>query len=255
MIISNIEDLRTLEANDFNAVFPRKTPWDIIKHYAQIRPDATAIRFIQDTKKPDLDEVVTYEQFADQIQGAARLFRNNGVSPSRSVAILTQHTPSAQVALWGAQIAGVACPINPFLNPEHIAGLIRAADAAIVIVTGVNQELDYWSTLVPALRKHGINVPIFSCDADQDSPGSDGVFEHLISQRGGDVTPEGDHTAIAAYYHTGGTTGAPKLVQHTRLNEAHVAISCSLMHDHGPDTVMVNGFPLFHVAGAFVYGL
>ncbi|MEL0326811.1 MAG: hypothetical protein VXA09_07415, partial [Burkholderiaceae bacterium] len=114
MKISNIDDLRTLEANDFNSVFPRKTPWDIINYNAQIRPNAAAIRFIRDTKKPDLDAVITYEQFADQIQGAARLFRNNGVSPSRSVAILTQHTPSAQVALWGAQIAGVACPINPF---------------------------------------------------------------------------------------------------------------------------------------------
>ena len=132
MNISDIEDLRTLETNDFNSVFPRKTPWDIISYQAQIRPDATAIRFIRDTKKPDLDEVVTYKQFADQIQGAAQLFRNNGVSPNRSVAILTQHTPSAQVALWGAQIAGVACPINPFLNPEHIAGLIRAADACLL---------------------------------------------------------------------------------------------------------------------------
>jgi fatty-acyl-CoA synthase len=27
------------------------------------------------------------------------------------------------------------------------------------------------------------------------------------------------------------------------------------MYDLGPDDVMVNGFPLFHVAGAFVYGL
>jgi fatty-acyl-CoA synthase len=141
------------------------------------------------------------------------------------------------------------------LKPDHIASLIRAADAGVVVIMGVNNELDYWSHLVPALREAGVNVPIFACDADSESPGADGVFEDLIVQPGPDIVPAGGQHAVACFYHTGGTTGAPKLVQHSRLNEAHVARSCALMHDLGPDSVMVNGFPLFHVAGAFVYGL
>jgi len=61
--------------------------------------------------------------------------------------------------------------------------------------------------------------------------------------------------AIAAYFHTGGTTGAPKLALHTHGNQAFVARSAALMYDLRPEDVLINGFPLFHVAGAFVYGL
>ncbi|MAM60066.1 AMP-binding protein [Maritimibacter sp. UBA3975] len=255
MTIRTASDIATLEARGFDTVFPHQTPWDILRHQAATRPDAVAIRYIHDAADPSRDEAVTYADFASRVMGAARLFRANGVTAEKSVAILTQHTVSAQTALWGAQVAGRACPINPMLKPDHIASLIRAADAGAVVIMGVNGELDYWSALVPALRAEGIDLPIFACDADADSPGADGVFEERIARPGEDIVPEGDQTALAAFYHTGGTTGAPKLVQHMRLNEAHVARSCALMHDLGPEDVVVNGFPLFHVAGAFVYGL
>lgn len=255
MKIRNLADIESLETQGLDAAFTLKTPWDILKYHARTRPDAVAIRYLLDTTDPTRDELITYADLTQRVMGAARLFRRVGVSADKSVAILTQHTPSAQVALWGAQVAGRACPINPMLRPDHIAALIRAANSAAVVVTGVNRELDYWSNLVPALRAAGIDLPVFACDADTDSPGADGVLETLISETGADIVPDGDETALAAFYHTGGTTGTPKLVQHMRLNEAHVAQSCALMHDLGPDDVVVNGFPLFHVAGAFVYGL
>jgi fatty-acyl-CoA synthase len=143
------------------------------------------------------------------------------------------------------------------LKPGHIAALLKAADAAVVVVTGVNGEIDYWSALIPALRAMGVTLPILACDSDSASPGADGVFEDMLKahRSGPPITPEGDEHALAAWYHTGGTTGAPKLVRHSRLNEAHVGRSCALLHDLGRGDVVVNGFPLFHVAGAFVYGL
>ncbi|MGP6089655.1 AMP-binding protein [Antarctobacter jejuensis] len=247
--------LKALEARGFDAVYPQKSPWEILKHQAQQRPEAIAIRYLHDARDADRDENVSYASFAERIMGAARLFRSSGVTPDRSVALLTQHTVSGQAALWGAQIAGCACPINPLLRPDHIAALIRASNAAAVVIMGVNEEMDYWSALVPELRAEGIDLPIFACDADADSPGSDGTFEDLTAVPGDTLVPAGDQTSFAAFYHTGGTTGAPKLVRHTRLNEAHVARSCALMHDLQPDDVMLNGFPLFHVAGAFVFGL
>lgn len=255
MAIRTLDDIKALETLGYDAVYPHKSPWEILKNQAALRPDAVALRYLTDARDPSADRIVTFANLAKQIMGAARLFRSCGVTHNHSVAILAQHTPSAQVALWGAQIAGRACPINPMLKPEHIAGLIRASDAAAVVAMGTNPEIDYWATLIPALRRLGINIPIFACDAAGPCPGADGLFEDLVAQPGADITPEGDEHAFAAFYHTGGTTGAPKLVRHTRLNESHVAQSCAMMHDLGPGDVMVNGFPLFHVAGAFVFGL
>lgn len=256
-MISSIADIRALEAQPFETVFPIRSPWGLIQDSARRFPDNIAIRFVKDAGKPAADTVLSYRDFASNCMSAARVFRNLGVVPGKAVVLLTQHTPSAQTALWGAQIAGHACPINPMLKPDHIAALLVASNAAVVVMTGVNAEVGYWSALSQALRAQGVSLPILACDADADCPGADGIFEDLVAANldGPDIEVAGDEHALAALYHTGGTTGAPKLVQHSRLNEAHVARSCAMMHDLSPGDVVVNGLPLFHVAGAFVCGL
>ncbi|RYY65567.1 MAG: acyl-CoA synthase, partial [Comamonadaceae bacterium] len=89
-----------------------------------------------------------------------------------------------------------------------------------------------------------------------DAPAADS-FEGLL-QAQPDVLafdPQLGPGRIAALFHTGGTTGAPKLVQHTHGNEAHTAWFAHRYYGFDETTVEINGFPLFHVAGAFVYGL
>jgi fatty-acyl-CoA synthase len=61
--------------------------------------------------------------------------------------------------------------------------------------------------------------------------------------------------STVALYHTGGTTGLPKLVQHTATNQLFASKGAAAMCGLGPADGILNGFPLFHVAGAFVYGL
>ena len=259
MKLRTMDDIETLERQGFDAVYPDQSPWAILQSGARRHPEAVAIRYLSDAIDPAQDTLLTYGALADRVMAAARLFRALSVVPGGGVILLTQHTASAQTALWGAQVAGHACPINPMLTPAHIAALIKAAHGTVLVVTGPSSEIGYWTTLIPALRALGVDLPILACDADPeaDCAGGDGVFEQLLDEHatGYDVKPAGDAHTLAALYHTGGTTGAPKLVKHSRLNEAHVARSCALMHDLGPDDVVINGFPLFHVAGAFVYGL
>jgi fatty-acyl-CoA synthase len=83
------------------------------------------------------------------------------------------------------------------------------------------------------------------------------VFQDLLAQhRGGlDFDPQLTPDRIAACFHTGGTTGAPKLAQHSHGNEAHTSWFAHRFYGFDEHTVEINGFPLFHVAGAFVYGL
>ncbi|MEZ5730140.1 MAG: hypothetical protein R3E48_20495 [Burkholderiaceae bacterium] len=49
------------------------------------------------------------------------------------MAILAPHLPATQVALWGAQLAGAALPLNYLLDAAHLAQLIRAAGARVVV--------------------------------------------------------------------------------------------------------------------------
>ncbi|WP_445623179.1 AMP-binding enzyme [Lactiplantibacillus plantarum] len=54
---------------------------------------------------------------------------------------------------------------------------------------------------------------------------------------------------VAAYFHTGGTTGAPKLAIHTHANQVFTAWAAVQLQGAGPGDVVINGYPLFHVAG------
>ncbi|MFZ4759342.1 MAG: AMP-binding protein, partial [Burkholderiaceae bacterium] len=64
-----------------------------------------------------------------------------------------------------------------------------------------------------------------------------------------------DRDTVAATFHTGGTTGAPKLARHTHGNQVHASWGAATLLAMGPHDTMINGFPLFHVAGSFTYGL
>ncbi|MFN4101282.1 MAG: AMP-binding protein, partial [Pararhodobacter sp.] len=260
MTIATEEDLIALQSRGFDAVYPHQSPWDILRASAAARPHAEAIRYLPDGSDTARWDSVTYASLRDRVGAAGAVFRDLGVGPGDSVGLLVANTIWGQVALWGAQLAGAACPVNPMLRADHIAALLRLARAKVVVVMGVNPELDWWSTLVPALRdalrEQGLDLPIIACDAASPSPGADGDLEALVGDRlGQTLTPAGGPEATAGWYHTGGTTGRPKLVRHSRLNQAFVARSCELVHDLSARDVVINGFPLFHVAGAFVYGL
>ncbi len=65
--------------------------------------------------------------------------------------------------------------------------------------------------------------------------------------------PRADDTA--GYFHTGGTTGTPKLVRHTHANQVSQAWALRLMGLAGPGRGILFGLPLFHVGGALTQGL
>ncbi len=60
---------------------------------------------------------------------------------------------------------------------------------------------------------------------------------------------------IASCFHTGGTTGLPKVAQHTHLNELADAWSASVMLDLSARDTLLCGLPLFHVNGVVVTGV
>ena len=256
--IRNAADIAIIEREGFDAYFPHRTPFDLIEASAAWGPDRLAVRYIKEVGAAETDLTLTYRQFARRIRQAANLFRRLGVGERDAVAILAPHALSTQIALWGAELAGRACPINPMLTPEHVVALLKASKAKVAVVLGENDDIQLWSKLVPTLRDAGCLTHILDCDADRLTSGSDGCFEHLLGGESADTLafePAGGPNAIAAFIHTGGTTGAPKLAIHTRQNQAFVGRSAALMYDLRPNDVLVNGFPLFHVAGAFVYGL
>ena len=246
MNLRSLADIEALERRPYAETIPARSTYGLIAGAAERFGDRNAFVFLPDGELATGPVRVTYAELLANIHRAANLFGSLGVGRDDAVAILAPNIPSTHYALWGAQLAGRACPINFMLQPDHIAALLQASGAKVVVALGPHPELDVWGALqkVPGIDR----LKVLTIG---------GSFEAELAKQPDTlaVDPQLSPDHVAALFHTGGTTGAPKLVQHTHGNEAHTAWFAHHFYGFDQHTVEINGFPLFHLAGAFVYGL
>lgn len=236
---------------------PENSILDVFGASAARQPDATAITMLMTGAPDEEPRRVSYGQLFGLIQGAANMFSELG-GPAPGVAYMLPSLIESHVTLWGAETAGYAVPINFLLQPDSIAELLKASGAKILVALGPHPQLDIWQKAlqlrdqVPGLTLVRVSPP--------GTPVEDGIIDfatalsgqpkdHLVfgATRGGDD--------VAAYFHTGGTTGVPKLVAHTHRGQLVAAFGGAAMCGYTADDVLTATLPLFHVAGTIASGL
>jgi fatty-acyl-CoA synthase len=245
-------EIRALERPGYKVAVPLGSTHEIFLRAASRFPERPALTQLYTGETEDHPRTISYAGLLAGIHRAANLFRSCGVGPQDAVALLLPSLPEAHFALWGAQIAGRACPINFMLDADHIAELLRAAGAKVLVALGPDPDFDIWRK-AEQLRARLPELRLMQVGG---TPEGGDSFERLLREQPTElaferaIAPED----IAAYYHTGGTTGAPKLARHTHANEVHTSWFAGMFYGLTERDSMINGFPLFHVAGAFVYG-
>lgn len=251
-VISGPEDIRALESLGLEQALPVATTHALLERAARLYPEKPAVQYLMHGSVADTAVTLTFSDLLGQVNRAANAFRKLGVERDNAVALLMPTAPETLIALFGAQAAGRVCPINYMLSPEHIAELLDHAGATVLVTIGPDPDFPIWQKL-PAIQERSRTLRhIVVVDAPQ---GEDCLrFEDLLNAEAETLAFPLDLTrdSIAACYHTGGTTGLPKLVRHSHGNEVHVSWFAGMAYDIGPGDVVLNGFPLFHVAGAFV---
>jgi fatty-acyl-CoA synthase len=234
-----------------------RSVYDIFVHGAQRFPDNLALTFLLSGSPDETPRDVSYRELLQGVTRAANFFRDIG-GPSPGVAVMLPHLVDTHYALWGAETAGYALPINFLLQTDHVAHLVRASGASVLVALGPTPQLDLWekavavSKFVPGLKLVQVsppNVPV------QD--GAIGWGQSLARYDGNALTfgkPNAEDD-VAAYFHTGGTTGTPKLVAHTHRNQIVAGYGGALMLEYSDKDVLPHGLPLFHVAGTIACGL
>lgn len=257
-IISQIDDIKALETKPWEDVAPAQSTYELLASAAARWPDKAAITFLPTGALDDKPVHITFKQMMGRIHQAANMFNAMGAGPQDAIAFLLPLLPQAQFTLWGAEAAGIANPINFLLSPDQIADLLIAAETKVVVALGPNPNLDIWEK-IESIRNR---VPSLKAVVQVGGPGdeSNGIypFDTTIGQyppdrlTSGRVFSSGD---IASYFHTGGTTGSPKLACHTHGNEVWAAWALAKTWDINKDDVVATGLPLFHVAGAIYASL
>ncbi len=253
-VIRTARDTARIEEQPYAQYMPHASVWQALEHAAREHAGRRALTFVHSPDPADEATSWTYTEFMAQVRRAANLFRRLSGGKAPRVAMLLPNIPQAWFTFLGAETAGVLCPINYLLGAEHVAELVDVSGANILVALGPHPELDIWSR-VEAVRERcaGLRhiLVVGGAEGFQD-------FDEALAQVPGEALEfEGpaDPAQVAALFHTGGTTGRPKMAQHAHGNQLHVALGAAQMYGLAPGHVMINGFPLFHVAGAFVYGL
>ncbi|MBW2347414.1 MAG: acyl-CoA synthetase [Deltaproteobacteria bacterium] len=255
--VATLADVETYERVPLEDRMPFQNTYDLIRHGTSIDPEAPALSFILSGEDYKNALRVTYRELFENITRAANLFHDLGVGPRDVISYLLPNLPQTHYVLWGAEAAGIANPINPLLEPATIRDICLAAGTRILVALGEFPGSDIWEKVetirddLPDLK--AVVRVLGGNDEKRNIYGFDEMLpsypgDRLVSGR--IISPEDR----ASMYHTGGTTGTPKLAPHTHFNEAAMAVMTAAVSDIGQGETTMCGLPLFHVNGTMVTG-
>jgi fatty-acyl-CoA synthase len=257
--VRSLADIHALEQTPLAQALTVRSTYEIFRNAGHAFGDKTALTFLRTGNPDDAPIRWSYAELLARIHQTANLLHGLGVGPNDAVAVLLPGCLEYHLALWGGEAAGIVQPLNPLLTDEKLVALMTAARAKVLIAYGSDAESGMWSK---ALRLRG-QVPglttLLRVAPHDEAPGAAGAvpegvadFEALRAAQPDDRLVSGRDIAssdIAAYFHTGGTTGAPKLARHShgaQVFTAWASVQVAGMNEHG---ISINGYPLFHVAG------
>lgn len=214
---------------------------------------------------------LTWSELLARTTQAANLFRSLGVGEKDVVAYVMPNCLETAVALLGGSVAGIVNPINPLLEASQIGAILRETKAKVVVTlkafpktdvpqkvaqavalapgvtTVLEVDLNTYMTppkawIVPFIRPknppvHKAKVLSFNAECAK-FPAKALTFKDSSEDR------------VAAYFHTGGTTGMPKVAQHKYSGMIYNGwLGGKLLFTE--KDVLICPLPLFHVFAAY----
>ncbi len=252
----------------------RKVPRTIYEFLTDVRDrhgarPAVSFQLLSDPRSKA--ETLTWTDLHRKVTQAANLFRKLGIGSGDTVAYLMPNSNETAIALLAGSVAGVVNPINPLLEPEQISAILRETNAKVLVTlkafpktdvpqkaaeavqfapnvkTVLEVDLNRYLTppkswIVPLVRpknpvSHKADVLDFNAECAK-MPADRLTFEDTPDDR------------IAALFHTGGTTGMPKVAQHKVSGMVYNGwLGGTLLFDE--TDVLICPLPLFHVFAAY----
>ncbi|NEY90859.1 acyl-CoA synthetase [Tabrizicola oligotrophica] len=216
-------------------------------------------------------ETLTWAELHGRVTQAANLFHSLGIGETDVVAYILPNAVETAVTLLAGAVAGIVNPINPLLEAEQISAILRETKAKVVVTVRafpktdlpqkVNEAVKHAPSvktvlevdllrylggakwfIVPLIRpknpaRHSANVKNFNAECRK-QPADRLVFKDITTDR------------VTAYFHTGGTTGMPKVAQHKLSGMVYNGWLGARLLFKNSDTVICP-LPLFHVFAAY----
>ena len=255
--VQSLADLHRIEATPLAQAAPWASTYALIRASCEAHPDRPALTFLTTGQPGGPATCWTYRTLLQGIHQTANALHCLHIGPQDVVAILLPGGLTYHLALWGGEAAGIVQPLNPLLSEEKLLSLLQASQAKVLIAHGVDDDSQMrdkalrLQAQLPQLHTVLLVHPDGHALASG-LPHGTHDFHALRQQQASDrLQSERVFRAsdIAAYFHTGGTTGAPKLARHSHGAQVFTAWANATMQGFQASDVTINGYPLFHVAG------
>jgi fatty-acyl-CoA synthase/long-chain acyl-CoA synthetase len=264
--VKAIEDEQSWEERD-----KPLTVFEMLSRTKDKFPNRPASSFQIFSGPTDKAETLTWAELHAKTAQAANMFRDMGVGEKDTVAYVLPNCNETLVTLLGSMVAGISNPINPLLEPEQISAILRETNAKVVVTLKAFPKTDVAQKVAEAVR-HAPNVhTVLEVDLVKYLTFPKSLIVPLIRPK---VT--GTHHAdfkdfnkelakynttldfedskvdrVAAYFHTGGTTGMPKVAQHLYSGMVYNGWLGDRLLFNEQDNIMCP-LPLFHVFAVHV---
>ena len=218
----------------------------------------------------DKAETLTWAQTLEKVNQAANLFRSMGIGEKDVIAYVLPNCTETLLTFLGGSVAGIVNPINPLLEPEQIASILRETGAKIVVTLKPFPKTEVAQKVAEAVRHAPGVKTVLEIDLNRYlTPPKSWIVPLIRPKLTGTVHAEykdfnremsrqpktlsfADSAVdrVACYFHTGGTTGMPKVAQHFYSGAIYNGwISHRLLYTE-KDSVMCP-LPLFHVFACY----
>ena len=244
--------------------------YQLLLDAARTWPDSVATQWIPDPGGYTRCLAWTYADLAGTVTQIANALTALGVRRTDAVTLSAPNTSMLYATTLAAQAAGIAAPVNPTLSDDHLAGLIRRAQSRVVVTAGPELNEQLWRRMLAVARRAGVTAvlalrpdgargdpPVLPTDGLAGPDLTVAYLDEVIAgqQSGhlaGGLPQPGD---LAAFVHTGGTTGAPKIAAHTHANQLACGRGIAEAAGLAAGEAALGGLPLFHVNALIVTGI
>ncbi|MBC2642632.1 MULTISPECIES: acyl-CoA synthetase [unclassified Rhodococcus (in: high G+C Gram-positive bacteria)] len=256
-------DLTTIEAVPLRDRGLPESTYALLTRSARMWPDRLALTVLPDGARWREPLQRSFSELLDDVHRYANLLHRLGVRRRDTVALMAPNCAELIPATLAAQLAGVAAPVNAAQSQQHIAELLRRSGARVLVAAGPELAPDTWAAALEVAVSGRVDAvlvlrPTGAAGAPADLPEIDGVRIGYLGALSAEIDPSdfvGDPPRgcdVAALFHTGGTTGVPKLAAHTHDNEVANAWMLAANSLGNSDSVVFAALPLSHVNALMV---
>jgi len=270
--VGTLADVKRIEQdNPIDQCWSEKTVYQRLCNTRDAHPGRPAVSFQLKSGPKDKATTLSWTDLTRKITQGANLFRSLGIGENDVVAYLLPSTHETLITLMSGMTAGIVAPINPTLEPEQVSALLNECGAKVLVTMKAFPKVEIAQLAAAALEnapsvKTLIEVDLLphlspplswivpfirpKLDVKHNATVID--FNKALAKQNSDKLDFAENLddRYCAHFHTGGTTGMPKIAQHRHSGILYNGWLGNEML-YSPTDVVLCPLPLFHVFAAY----